>query len=53
MISLFFCYNLQNCFSEYYKQYEKPGRPDLAWKAKNPHILPQGGVDGETEYEDR
>ena len=39
--------------SEYYKEFDKPGRPDLAWKAKNPHILPQGGVDGETEYEDR
>merc|ERR1712012_1297705 len=38
---------------EYYKHYADPWRPGLAYSAKLPHILPQGGVSGETEYEDR
>ena len=40
-------------FSEYYKEYSTNARPDLAYRAKLPHILPQGGVAGETEYEHR
>ena len=39
--------------SEYYKEYSTTARPDLAYRAKLPHILPQGGVAGETEYEHR
>ena len=39
--------------SEYYKEYSTAARPDLAYRAKLPHILPQGGVAGETEYEHR
>ena len=39
--------------SEYYKEYADPWRPGLAYNAKLPHILPQGGISGETEYEDR
>ena len=41
------------CCSEYYKEYSTTARPDLAYRAKLPHILPQGGVAGETEYEHR
>ena len=43
----------QSCFSEYYREFSHPDRPDLAYNAKLPHILPQGGVAGETEYEHR
>ena len=39
--------------SEYYKEIRSSERPDLAWKAKFPHMLPQGGVEGETEYDHR
>ena len=39
--------------SEYYKEIRSSQRPDLAWNAKFPHMLPQGGVEGETEYDHR
>ena len=37
--------------SEFYKEIHHGERPELAWGAKYPHILPQGGVEGCTEYD--
>ena len=38
---------------EHYKEIFNSPRPGLAWNAKYPHILPQGGVEGDTEYDTR
>ena len=40
-------------FSEYFKEYADHHKQGISYNAKLPHILPQGGVDGDTEYDDR
>ena len=37
---------------EKYQKYNNINRSEMAVNAKRAHILPQGGIDGDTEYDD-
>ena len=44
---------LTKYFREEYRGHPNPGRSPMSMNAKLPHMLPQGGIDGDTEYDNK